>query len=178
MAQIGCFVPAEKCKMGIVDKIFTRIGASDDLFNDLSTFMVEMVEVTNILNNATKRSLAIVDEVGRGTSGKEGLAIAYSTLVSLMKTNKCRTLFATHFGNELNDLLKKEGINQQKVNFMRTGVLEELVEINGRNRINLVMNHKLEQGISAKSYAIEVAQLSGFPKKGLEIARRALDLMK
>ena len=113
LAQIGSFVPAEKATIGLVDKIFTRIGATDDLFNDLSTFMVEMVEVSNILTNATPLSLAIVDEIGRGTSGKEGLAIAYATLLSLLQVNKCRTLFATHFGKELEQLLVANNIDQK-----------------------------------------------------------------
>lgn len=108
LAQIGSYVPAESATIGIVDKIFTRIGASDDLFNDLSTFMVEMIETSNILLNATSKSFAIVDEVGRGTSGTEGLAIAYAVLVHLLTVNKCRTLFATHFGNELREILEKE----------------------------------------------------------------------
>lgn len=178
LAQIGCFVPASKCSMGIVDKLFTRIGASDDLFNDLSTFMVEMIEVSNILTNATKRSFAIVDEVGRGTSGKEGLAIAYSTLVSLLKVNKCRTLFATHFGNEINQLLQNENDSKllQKIKFYKTNIIKHYDPMakSGTQKLNLVMNHKLEEGISEKSYAIEVAQMAGFPKSSLEIAHNAL----
>lgn len=193
LAQIGCFVPATKCTLGIVDKLFTRIGASDDLFNDLSTFMVEMMEVSNILKNATKNSLAIVDEVGRGTSGKEGLAIAYSTLVSLLKVNKCRTLFATHFGNEILQLLQKnqlefkkgdkQRINVDRIKFFKTRIIKQYdpddtsKKSKQRQKLNLVINHRLEEGISEKSYAIEVAQLAGFPKKSLEFAYNALKVL-
>lgn len=169
LAQIGSFVPAKSCKLGTVDKLFTRIGASDDLFNDLSTFMVEMVEVSNILKNATRNSFAIVDEVGRGTCGKEGLAIAYSTLISLLNKNKCKTLFATHFGSEIAQLLK-ENESTNRISFHKTGVIEELKD----GKLSMVITHKLKPGISEKSYAIEVAQLAGFPKYSLDIAKEAL----
>lgn len=177
LAQIGSYVPAEKVSIGVVDKIFTRIGASDDLFSDLSTFMVEMVETSNILKNATSRSLAIVDEIGRGTSGKEGLAIAYATLVNLLQVNKCRTLFATHFGKELESLLTSNNINQEKIQFMRTRVLDP----NNNSKksrsldMDLIFDHKLEPGISERSYALEVAQMAGFPEKALKDAFYALE---
>lgn len=170
LAQIGSFVPAEKASLGIVDKIFTRIGASDDLYNDLSTFMVEMVETSNILKNATSRSLAIVDEIGRGTSGKEGLAIAYATLIHLLTVNKCRTLFATHFGNEINSLLEQNNVKQTRIQFHRTRVLHE-------SEGGLIIDHTLEPGISERSYALEVAQMAGFPQSVLHNARQALKLL-
>ncbi|KAK6204957.1 muts domain V-domain-containing protein [Scheffersomyces amazonensis] len=168
LAQIGCFVPADKAKIGLVDKIFTRIGASDDIFNDLSTFMVEMVETSNILQNATPKSLAIVDEIGRGTSGKEGLALAYATLMHLVFKNKCRTLFATHFGLELKQLMEENDINQTNMKFLRTRVLIE-DEIDKK----IIIDHNLEPGISERSYALEVAAMAGFPKSALENAKSA-----
>ncbi|ODV79968.1 uncharacterized protein CANTADRAFT_49739 [Suhomyces tanzawaensis NRRL Y-17324] len=180
LAQIGSFVPAEKASLGIVDKIFTRIGASDDLFSDLSTFMVEMVETSNILKNATPNSLAIVDEIGRGTSGKEGLAIAYATLLSLLQVNKCRTLFATHFGKELELLLVANNINQNKIKYFRTRVLfnSEHERNLGEPESGFIIDHTLEPGISDRSYAIEVAQMAGFPKHALLNAQKALEVLE
>lgn len=171
MAQIGCFVPAAKANIGIVDRIFTRIGASDDIFSDLSTFMVEMIETSNILSNATSRSLAIVDEIGRGTSGREGLAISYAALVSLLQTNKCRTLFATHFGAELKKLLDTDKVSQTNVRFYRTKVHTK------EGLPNISFDHTLEPGISERSYAFEVAKLAGFPNHSLKHAERALKLL-
>lgn len=170
LAQCGSFVPAEKATLGIVDRIFTRIGALDDLFSDLSTFMVEMIETSNILLHATPQSLAIVDEIGRGTSGKEGLAIAYATLVNLIKVKKCRTLFATHFGKELQQLLSRNKVDQSKITYMRTRVL---LHENNRGLKSLVIDHTLEPGLSEMSYALEVARLAGFPPQALEIAENA-----
>lgn len=171
MAQIGCFVPAKSAKLKIVDRLFTRIGASDDIYSDLSTFMVEMIETSNILANATTSSLAIVDEIGRGTSGKEGLAIAYATLLSLLKRNKCRTLFATHYGSELQQILEADGVSQDKLRFFRTKVTEHA---NGKT---LAFDHALEPGISDRSYAFEVAKVAGFPTPSLKHAKRALSII-
>lgn len=170
LAQIGSFVPAKRANICIVDRLFTRVGASDDLFSDLSTFMVEMIETSNILKNATSRSLAIVDEIGRGTSGKEGLAIAYATLLHLLEVNKCRALFATHFGSELKNLLDKDNVKQSKIRFYKTLVTKSS---DGKH----TFEHTLEPGISEKSYAIEVAEIAGFPKSALKHAERALSLM-
>lgn len=170
LAQIGSYVPASAATMGIADRLFTRIGASDDIFSDLSTFMVEMLETSNILKNATLQSLAIVDEIGRGTSGKEGLAIAYATLVSLLVNNKCRALFATHFGREIKELLEKDGVDQKRLRFYRTKVVEKT----DRGTSSLLFDHSLEPGITDRSYAFEVAKLAGFPEKSLGYARRAL----
>ncbi|SGZ47942.1 CIC11C00000002648 [Sungouiella intermedia] len=175
LAQIGSYVPASSASLGIVDRIFTRIGASDDIFSDLSTFMVEMVETSNILKNATGRSLAIVDEVGRGTSGDEGLAIAYATLVTLLQKNKCRTLFATHFGKEIKTLLESDDISLKSLRFYRTKILEHPGD-NGK--VKFLFDHTLEPGISKRSYALEVARLAGFPEHLLGIASRALEHMK
>lgn len=174
LSQIGSFVPADSASIGIVDKIFTRIGASDDLYSDLSTFMVEMVETSHILKNATPNSLAIVDEVGRGTSGKEGLAIAYATLVSLLKVNKCRTLFATHYGKELDELLTLDKVNKKKLRYFRTRVLNNFSK---DTKLKHIIDHTLEPGISDRSYALEVAKMAGFPNLALEKAMRALKLI-
>lgn len=104
LAQAGSFVPADYACLGIVDKLFSRIGAKDDLFHDRSTFMVEMLETAEILRRATDRSLVIMDEVGRGTTIKDGLALAYATVYHLATVNRSRTLFATHF-TELSDMM-------------------------------------------------------------------------
>ena len=103
MTQMGSFVPVEESTIGVVDKVFSRVGASDNLANDLSTFMIEMIETANILNKATKRSFVIMDEIGRGTSNSDGLAIAQSVLEYMNENIKCRTLFATHY-HELSKL--------------------------------------------------------------------------
>lgn len=169
LAQMGLYVPADKARIGVVDRLFTRIGASDDLFSDLSTFMVEMVETSFILKNATPRLLAIVDEVGRGTSGKEGLAIAYATLVSLCQNNKCRTLFATHFGRELEEMLQKGAIDDTDVKYVRTTVI--------KTETGVLIDHALEDGISERSYALEVAEMAGFPPEALEHAKKAMLMM-
>ncbi|CAH2354825.1 DNA mismatch repair protein Msh1p, mitochondrial [[Candida] railenensis] len=169
LAQIGSYVPARSCKLGLVDRIFTRIGASDDISRDLSTFMVEMVETSNILENATEKSLAIVDELGRGTSGKEGLSIAYGALVSLLTVNKCRTMFATHYGVELQQLLNEDNMDQSKVKYYKTGVK------GGEGKF--ILDHKLRPGISKRSYALEVAEMAGFPKHALQISSRAWEML-
>lgn len=170
LAQMGSFVPAANAHLGLVDRLFTRIGASDDLYSDLSTFMVEMTEISYILANASKNSLAIVDEIGRGTSGNEGLAISYASLLSLVQDNQCRTLFATHYGKELIHLLEKDQSDQSDIRFYKTKVEKR----DGK----LVFDRKLEPGISERSYAIEVAQLAGFPKLSLEHAIRAQNILK
>ncbi|KAK6896700.1 DNA mismatch repair protein MSH1, mitochondrial [Candida tropicalis] len=170
LAQTGSYVPADKATIGVVDRIFTRIGASDDLYNDMSTFMVEMVETSSILKNATPRSLAIVDEIGRGTSGKEGLAIAYATLLGLLNDNKCRTLFATHFGKELQELLVENSIDQSNIRYFRTRVITR-----GTVEGDFIIDHSLEPGISERSHALQVAKMAGFPENSLEIAEKVLD---
>lgn len=104
LAQTGSFVPADNAEMGIIDRVFSRVGAKDDLFHDRSTFMVEMLETAEILRRATPQSLVIMDEVGRGTTVNDGLAIAFATVHHLLTVNRCRALFATHF-HELADML-------------------------------------------------------------------------
>lgn len=169
LAQIGSFVPARRCTMGLVDRIFSRIGASDDILRDMSTFMVEMAETSAILNHATPRSLAVVDELGRGTSGREGLAIAYGALVALLTANRCRTMFATHYGRELHLLLSADGIDQKHIGYYMTGVAAAAA---------FVLDHRLTAGISARLYAFEVARMAGFPPHALQVAQRAYEKMQ
>lgn len=165
LAQMGSFVPASHASLGLVDRLFTRIGASDDIYSDLSTFMVEMTEISYILANATRKSLAIVDEIGRGTSGNEGLAISYASLLTLVQDNQCRTLFATHYGKELTDLLDRDQVDQTHIRFYKTKVMQE--------PDRMLFDRKLEPGVSERSFAIEVAKLAGFPEHSLKHAARA-----
>ncbi|CCH60347.1 hypothetical protein TBLA_0C05490 [Henningerozyma blattae CBS 6284] len=169
LAQIGCFVPCTSAHIGITDKIFSRVGTADDLYNEMSTFMVEMIETSFILKGATPNSLAILDEIGRGTSGKEGVSIAYATIKYLITHNKCRTLFATHFGEELKELLTKETSKDVKdnVKFFKSSILENK---NG----TFVYNHRLKEGICKSSDALKVAQAAGFPEQAIQEAKELL----
>ena len=165
MAQIGCYVPANYAKIGIVDKFFTRVGATDDLHLGQSTFMVEMLETANILNNATSKSLVILDEIGRGTSTYDGMSIAQAVVESLYNDIKARALFATHF-HELTALAKHyEGISNRRV-----AVRE--------NDGDIVFLHKILNGASDKSYGIYVAKLAGFPEKVLNRSEEILLLLE
>lgn len=162
MTQMGSFVPAKKAEIGIIDKIFTRVGATDDLHLGQSTFMVEMLETANIINNATEKSLVILDEIGRGTSTFDGLSIAWAVAEYLYEKIKSKTLFATHF-HELTQLSKHySGIKNRKVAVKETG--EEVIFL-----------HKILPGASDKSYGIYVAKLAGFPEK---ILRRADEILE
>ncbi|CAI4063875.1 hypothetical protein SKDZ_08G1660 [Saccharomyces kudriavzevii ZP591] len=169
LAQVGCFVPCSKAHIGIVDKLFSRVGSADDLYNEMSTFMVEMIETSFILQGATRRSLAILDEIGRGTSGKEGISIAYATLKYLLENNQCRTLFATHFGQELKQIIDSKCATglREKIKFYQSGI----TDLGGNN---FCYNHKLKPGICMKSDAIRVAELAGFPAEALQEAREIL----
>ncbi|MBE7064346.1 MAG: DNA mismatch repair protein MutS [Ruminococcaceae bacterium] len=151
MAQCGSFVPADSARVGVADKIFTRVGASDDLASGQSTFMVEMNEVANILSNATERSLLILDEIGRGTSTFDGLSIAWSVLEYIAKNIKSRTLFATHY-HELTEL---EG--------RIDGVKNYCVDVK-RNGDEIIFLRKIKRGGADGSYGIAVAALAGIPK--------------
>lgn len=173
LAQIGCYVPAESATIGVVDQIFCRVGAADDLYRDRSTFMVEMLETSSILRNATSRSLAILDEVGRGTSGRDGLAIAYATIMHLSQENNCRALFATHFGKELHDLLQKHDLHET-VDYYHTDITE-VPEAEGISSFSF--DYKLKKGICAESQGIKVAALAGFPIRALEIAEKAMSTL-
>lgn len=163
MAQIGCFVPAKKANIGICDKIFTRIGASDDLAGGKSTFMVEMWEVSNILKNVTSDSLVLLDEVGRGTSTYDGLSIAWAVIEHLSKGKvKPRTLFATHY-HELTQLEKQiNGVKNYSV------AVKELKD-------TIVFLRKIVPGGADQSYGIEVAKLAGLPGPLITRAKEILD---
>lgn len=166
MAQLGSFVPAETAEIGIVDRIFTRVGASDDLASGQSTFMVEMTEVANILRNATKNSLLILDEIGRGTSTYDGLSIAWAVVEHISDTNKlgAKTLFATHY-HELTEL---EG-RLNSVNNYCIAVKEQGEDI--------VFLRKIIRGGADKSYGIQVAKLAGVPEDVLHRAREIASML-
>lgn len=163
MAQIGSFVPAASANISICDKIFTRIGASDDLAGGKSTFMVEMWEVSNILKNATSKSLVLLDEVGRGTSTYDGLSIAWSVIEYITGNDKlrCKTLFATHY----HELVKLEGI--------LPGVKNYSVAVK-KMKDSVIFLRKIVEGGADESYGIEVAKLAGLPEKVIERAREIL----
>ena len=162
MAHVGSFVPAKSAKIPLVDRIFTRVGASDNLIFDQSTFMVEMSEVAYILNRATPHSLVILDEIGRGTSTYDGLSIAWSVVEYILKNNKSKTLFATHY-HELSELEgKMEGVKNYRVTVKET---------NG----TVVFLRKIVEGSANKSFGIEVAALAGVPKS---VTSRAKQILK
>ena len=167
MAQIGCFVPASQAEIGIVDRIFTRVGASDDLASGQSTFMVEMSELANIINNSTSKSLIILDEIGRGTSTFDGLSIAWAVVeyVSDSKKLGAKTLFATHY-HELTELEDKlEGVKNYCIS----------VEEQGKNIIFL---RKIIRGGANGSYGIHVARLAGIPEGILERSSEILMILE
>ena len=158
MAQMGSFIPAKSAHVGVVDRIFTRVGASDELARGQSTFMVEMIETANILNNATERSLLVLDEVGRGTSTFDGVSIAWAVSEFLHEHLRSRTLFATHY-HELTELaLLLDGVKNYNV-----AIREWKDEV--------VFLHKIVEGGTDKSYGIHVARLAGVPKRVIERAK-------
>jgi DNA mismatch repair protein MutS len=161
MAQTGSFVPAESSEIGLVDRIFTRVGANDDIGRGQSTFMVEMNETSNIVNNATERSLVILDEIGRGTSTFDGLSIAWSVAEFLHDKIKARTLFATHY-HELTKLAEE-----------RKGVCNFNVAVREWND-QIIFLRKIVPGGADKSYGIQVARLAGLPKEILDRAKEIL----
>jgi DNA mismatch repair protein MutS len=161
MAQIGCFVPARRLRLGLVDRIYTRIGASDNVARGRSTFMVEMTETATILNTATPRSLILLDEMGRGTSTFDGLALAWATLEFLHENIHARTLFATHY-HELTLLAEQ----LDHLRNLRVTVSER--------KEGITFLHRIEDGAASKSYGIEVAQLAGLPASVIARARQVL----
>lgn len=167
MAQIGCFVPAKSAKITIVDKIFTRVGASDDLTAGQSTFMVEMSEVADILKNATKQSLVILDEVGRGTSTFDGISIATSVAEYIANTRVlgCKTLFATHYHELIKLADRIDGVNNYSVAVKKIGE-------------DIKFLRKIVPGGVDDSYGIEVAKLAGLPNKVLSRAKELLNEME
>ena len=161
MAQMGSFVPAERLRLGLVDRIYTRIGASDNVARGRSTFMVEMTETATILNTATPRSLILLDEMGRGTATFDGLSLAWATVEYLHAETGARTLFATHY-HELTMLAER----LKRVRNLHVGVKEAAGGI--------VFLHHIEPGAASKSYGIEVAKLAGLPAAVIERARHVL----
>ncbi|UCC12952.1 MAG: DNA mismatch repair protein MutS [candidate division WOR-3 bacterium] len=161
MAQVGSFVPAKQAQIGIADKIFTRIGASDDISRGVSTFLAEMMETANILNNVTERSLVILDEVGRGTSTYDGLALAWAVVEYLRQNKKPRTLFATHF----HELTRIDGFVKgvKNYNFLVKEWGDEIIFL-----------RKLSPGPSDQSYGIQVARLAGLPASVIDRAKAVL----
>ena len=161
MAQIGCFVPAKEAKMPVFDKIFTRIGASDDLVSGESTFMVEMIEATTALKNATKSSLILFDELGRGTATYDGMSLAQAILEYVNNEIGCKTLFSTHY-HELTKLEKElKHLKNKHVSASEDGE-------------NIIFLHKVKDGSVDKSYGINVAKLAGLPN---EVLRRASEIL-
>ena len=165
LAQIGSFVPAEKMELSVVDRIFTRVGASDDLSRGRSTFMVEMDEAANIVNNATKYSLVILDEVGRGTSTYDGVSIAWALAEYLVRDLKCRTLFATHY----HELLRLSEKIPNKVKNYNVLVEEDLQEG------TVIFLRKIVEGGTDRSYGIYVAKMAGLPEKLVKRANEILE---
>ncbi|MDE6598027.1 MAG: DNA mismatch repair protein MutS [Clostridia bacterium] len=162
MAHLGCFVPAKSAQIPLIDRVFTRVGASDNLISDQSTFMVEMIEVASILQNATKNSLLILDEVGRGTSTYDGLSIAWAVIEHLTERTGAKTMFATHY-HELTELESKLfGVKNYKIS---------VKEING----GVVFLRKIMRGGANRSFGIEVASLAGVPS---EVTDRAKEILK
>lgn len=165
LAQSGCYVPAAKAEIGIVDRLFSRVGAADDLARGQSTFMVEMVETSAILNQAGPASLVILDEIGRGTSTFDGLSIAWATVEHMHEINKCRTMFATHY-HELTGLSERLG----KV----TNITMRVAEYQG----DVVFLHEVVAGAADRSYGIHVAKLAGLPASVIDRARILLEKLE
>ena len=165
MAQMGSFVPAKSAKIGVVDKVFSRVGASDDLARGRSTFMVEMVETAAILNRAGARSFVILDEIGRGTATFDGLSIAWAVVEQLAEVNKCRTIFATHY-HELTKLHNRlEGLSLHCM---------KIKEFNG----DVLFMHEVLDGAADRSYGIHVAKIAGLPELTVKRAEQVLELLE
>lgn len=165
LAQMGSFVPAEQAHLGVVDRLFSRVGASDDIAHGRSTFMVEMVETAAILNRATRRSLVVLDEIGRGTATFDGLSIAWAAVEALHETTGCRALFATHF-HELTSLAK----TLPRVANVTMKVREWEGEV--------VFLHEVGPGAADRSYGIQVARLAGLPEPVIARARQVLAILE
>lgn len=165
LAQMGSFVPAARAHIGVIDRVFSRVGASDDIAHGRSTFMVEMVETAAILNRATRRSLVVLDEIGRGTATFDGLSIAWAAVEALHETTGCRALFATHF-HELTSLAK----TLSRVSNVTMKVREWEGEV--------VFLHEVGPGAADRSYGIQVARLAGLPEPVLARARQVLDILE
>jgi DNA mismatch repair protein MutS len=165
MAQAGSFVPAQAASIGVVDRLFTRVGASDDLARGQSTFMVEMSETAAILHNATRRSLVLLDEIGRGTSTYDGVAIAWAVAEHLHEVIGCKTIFATHY-HELTQLSER---------YARVVNANVAVHESGEE---IVFLHRLQNGGADRSYGIHVARLAGLPDSVIARARGVLGTLE
>ena len=165
LAHVGCFVPAQAATLGEIDQIFTRIGASDDLASGRSTFMVEMTEAANILHNATEKSLVLVDEIGRGTSTFDGLALAHAIACHLLEKNRSYTLFATHY-------------------FELTRLSEEYIQLANvhlsaiEHQHSIVFLHSVNEGAASQSYGLQVAALAGVPAQVIKLAKKQLRVLE
>lgn len=166
LAQTGAFVPAEYAEIGLVDKIFSRVGSADNLFQDQSTFMVEMLETARILREATPRSFVIMDEVGRGTTPEDGVAVGYACLHHLHHVNRCRTLFATHF-HALADMTEGFGGLACYCNDVAEGPGGEFAYV-----------HKLRKGVNRESHALKVARVAGLPEEAVVVAAKVLEKLR
>ena len=161
LAHVGCFIPAQEAVLGEIDQIFTRIGASDDLASGRSTFMVEMTEAANILHNATEKSLVLVDEIGRGTSTFDGLALAYAIARHLLENNRSYTLFATHYF----ELTRLNEEFQQLANVHLAAI---------EHQHSIVFLHSVNEGAASQSYGLQVAALAGVPNSVIRSAKKQL----
>ena len=166
LAQMGGFVPAKRAKIGVVDRLFSRVGAADDLARGRSTFMVEMVETAAILNQAGERSLVILDEIGRGTATFDGLSIAWAAIEHLHETNRCRALFATHF----HELTALASTRLPRLHNATVRVKEWQGEV--------VFLHEVIPGAADRSYGIQVAKLAGLPASVIERAKVVLAMLE
>lgn len=195
LAQMGSFVPAKAAKIALVDRLYVRAGVADDLFRNKSSFMVEMIETSVILRQAGPRSMVVLDEVGRGTSVRDGIAVAFATLDYLYRYSQCRVLFATHFASELKDLFP-DGYDTSGIAYYKSEVLER--EKDYTSTANLTVDpfqrtahslysltlsgvqftRKIIPGISLDSHGIQIAQAAGFPKEALQSALDAVPRMK
>jgi DNA mismatch repair ATPase MutS len=170
LAQTGSFVPATYAEIGLVDKIFSRVGSADNLYQDQSTFMVEMLETAQILKEATPRSFVIMDEVGRGTTPEDGVAVSFACLHHLYNVNRSRVLFATHF-HALADMT--EGKGWEDLSCWCNDVVEDG---DGSGRWAYV--HKLRRGVNRESHALKVARVAGMPEGAIEVAKGVLEGLK
>jgi DNA mismatch repair ATPase MutS len=166
LAQTGGYVPAAHARLGIADAVFSRMGSADDVARDRSTFLVEMLETAAILRGATARSLVVMDEVGRGTTAADGLAVGFAALAHLARRNRCRALFATHF-HALADMTAGWGC----VARLCTDVV---VEKGG----GFYFSHKMREGVSRESHALKVAALAGMPEEAIAVAREVLEKLR
>ena len=165
LAQAGSFVPAERADIGIVDRVFSRVGAADDLARGRSTFMMEMIETSTILNQATKNSLVILDEIGRGTATFDGLSIAWAVLEHIHNVTKCRAIFATHY-HELTALMDQ--LSALECHTMRVKEWKQEV----------VFLHEVISGCSDRSYGIHVGKLAGLPTSVVNRAQEVLAVLE